>query len=227
MRFLFGVWKLFPSLMQNIIKYLIMCRKMSYNQVAPFPIMSLLSGNIHIAKTAKIRPWSNFSGGITIGDYSYIESDCIISASDKNPISIGSFCSIASQVCILAFNDHNYTKLTNYPPEYGQIYIAKTEDLWWSISIWHDVRIGLRSIILPWVNIWHGAVVGAWSVVTKDIPPYAIVWWVPAKIIKYRFDDNTIQKLLDSQRWEWDIEKIRKNYHLEFIDKKEELWSEK
>ena len=220
MRFLFGVWKLFPSLMQNIIKYLIMCRKMSYNQAAPFPIMSLLSGNIHIAKTVRIRPWWSFSGKITIGDYSYLESDCIASASDKNPITIGSFCSIASQVCILAFNDHNYTKLTNYPPEYGQIYIAKNEDKGWDVTIGHDVWIGLRSIVLPWVHIWHGAVVGAGSVVTKDIPPYAIVWWVPAKIIKYRFDEETIKKLLDSQRRDWDIEKIRQNYNLEFLTTK-------
>lgn len=66
----------------------------------------------------------------------------------------------------------------------------------WPIIIDDDVRIWTRSIIMSGVHIWQGAVIAAWSVVTKDIPPYAIVWWVPAKIISYRFSEDNIKKLM-------------------------------
>lgn len=68
------------------------------------------------------------------------------------------------------------------------------------ITIGHDVWIGEGAFISRGVTIGHGAIVAAKSVVTKDVPPYAIVGGVPAKIIRYRFDDNTIEKLL-SLRW--------------------------
>ena len=85
--------------------------------------------------------------------------------------------------------------------------------------IWHDVRIWRNAIIVKWIKIWTWAVIWAGSVVTKDIPPYAIVWWNPAKIIKYRFDNNTIKVLLDSERRNRDLKKIKDNYNLDFIDK--------
>ena len=70
---------------------------------------------------------------------------------------------------------------------------------------------------MKWVTIWTWAVVWAWAVVTKDIPPYAIAVWNPAKVIKYRFSEETIEKLLKSEWRNRDIEKIKKNYNLEFI----------
>ena len=79
------------------------------------------------------------------------------------------------------------------------------------------MRIWKNAIILKWVCIWTWAIIWAWSIVSKDIPPYAIAVWNPAKVIKYRFDDKTIKKLLESERWNRDVEKIKKNYNLEFI----------
>lgn len=71
--------------------------------------------------------------------------------------------------------------------------------------------IGDRVLIIGDVTIGNGAVIGAGSVITKDIPPYAIVVGNPARIIKYRFDENQIQKLLKIKWWNWDIHKIKHN----------------
>lgn len=82
----------------------------------------------------------------------------------------------------------------------------------WPIVVDDDVRIGTWAKIMSWVHIWQWAVVWAWAVVTKDIPPYAIVWWVPAKIIKYRFDENTIKELLKIDFSQITIEKLSTIY---------------
>ena len=82
-----------------------------------------------------------------------------------------------------------------------------------STIIGNDVWIGARSIILDNVTIGDGAVIGSGSIITKDVPPYAVVVGAN-KIIKYRFPDEIIQKLLLMKWWEWDDDKIRKSYHL-------------
>ena len=65
---------------------------------------------------------------------------------------------------------------------------------------------------MSWVHIWQWAVIAAWAVVTKDIPPYAIAWGVPAKVIKYRFSEDKIKKLLQIDYPNTPIEKFRKIY---------------
>ena len=97
------------------------------------------------------------------------------------------------------------------------VFLAPTRDLWAPIEVGHDVWIGKNATILSWVTIWTWAVVGAGSVVTKDIPPYAIVGGIPAKVIKYRFSPEVIHQLIASQWRDRNIEKIQKNYHLEFL----------
>ena len=76
--------------------------------------------------------------------------------------------------------------------------------------IGNDVWIGKRAIIKAGVKIGDGAVVGAGAVVTKDVPPYAIVAGVPAKIIKYRFDEDTIAQLLKTKWWNLSDEELEK-----------------
>jgi virginiamycin A acetyltransferase len=85
------------------------------------------------------------------------------------------------------------------------------------IIIENDVWIGANSTILSGIKISNGAVVGTGSVVTKDVPPYAIVAGNPAKIVKFRFSEEKIEKLLEIKWWEWDEQKIQENSHL--------LWS--
>ena len=77
--------------------------------------------------------------------------------------------------------------------------------------IGNDVWIGYDAIIMPGVKIGDGAIIGTRAVVTKDIPPYTIVCGVPAKPIRKRFDDKTIEKLLLIKWWNWDKEKIKQN----------------
>ncbi len=81
--------------------------------------------------------------------------------------------------------------------------------------IGNDVYIGANVFVLDGVTIGDGAVVGAGAVVVHDVPPYAVVVGVPAKVVKYRFDEDTIKKLLSKQWWnlpEPELTKVRDNF---------------
>ena len=80
--------------------------------------------------------------------------------------------------------------------------------------IGNDVWIGCNATILRGVTIGDGAIVAANAFVNKDVPPYAIVGGVPAKVLKYRFSENIITKLLHLKWWDFPIERIRRNHHL-------------
>ncbi|QHL89493.1 hypothetical protein GU926_17095 [Nibribacter ruber] len=82
------------------------------------------------------------------------------------------------------------------------------------IVIGNDVWIGAHSIVLSGVTIGNGAIIGANSVVTKDLPPYSIAVGTPAKVIKYRFEPEIIEKLQQIQWWNWDKDKFNKNRQL-------------
>jgi tetrahydrodipicolinate N-succinyltransferase len=79
------------------------------------------------------------------------------------------------------------------------------------IMIGNDVWIGAGALILSGVTIGDGAIVGAGSVVTHDVPPYAVVGGVPAKIIRFRYNKDQIEALLKIAWWNWNIEKIKAN----------------
>jgi chloramphenicol O-acetyltransferase type B len=75
----------------------------------------------------------------------------------------------------------------------------------------NDVWIGVEALILPGVKIADGAIIGARSVVTKNVGPYEVCAGNPAKLIRKRFSDDVIELLLKIQWWNWDVEKIRAN----------------
>ena len=83
-----------------------------------------------------------------------------------------------------------------------------------NVKIGNDVWIGFNVTIQSGVTIGDGAIVGTNALVTKDVEPYAIVGGTPAKVIRYRFDEETINKLLEIKWWDWDLEKIHENRDL-------------
>ena len=91
------------------------------------------------------------------------------------------------------------------------------------IVLGNDVWIGYEAVVMAGVTIGDGAIVASRAVVTRDVPPYAIVGGVPAKVIKYRFDQATVENLLRIKWWEWPAERIRQALPLIRGGKAEEL----
>lgn len=114
----------------------------------------------------------------------------------NNIVKIGCYCSIGDEVLFLASLEHPTNHLSTYP---FRVYQNNEKSEMFSkgdIILEDDVWVGYRAMILSGVHIGQGAVVAAGAVVTKDVPPYAIVGGVPAKIIKYRFSPEVIEQLL-------------------------------
>jgi virginiamycin A acetyltransferase len=172
------------------------------------------NGNITIGEKSVVK-FVELHGEITIGHHTTINGPNVQIFGKKNAIQIGSYCSIARDVVIQEYN-HRTDFLSTYNVQ-KHIFKGKSIDDVVSkggISIGSDVWIGTKSIILSGVSIGHGVIVAAGSVVTKDVPPYAIVGGNPAKIIRYRFDQPMIEKLLLIQWWNWPLEKIQQERSL-------------
>lgn len=115
---------------------------------------------------------------------------------DHSKLIIGNYCSIAPQVSFMLSADHYTDRISTYPYRV-KIMGEQVEGLTkGNIRVDDDVWIGYGATIMSGVHIGQGAVVAAGAVVTKDVPPYAIVGGVPAKVIKYRFDEELIEELL-------------------------------
>ncbi len=147
----------------------------------------------------------------SIGDHTYWYPDIVNYGTDST-VKIGKFCSIAPNVQMLIASNHRIDWISTYP----FLFLDKSKKIEyilskWDIAIGNDVRIGKNVIIMDGVTIWDGAVIAAWAVVTKNIDPYAVVWGVPAKIIKHRFSEDVICLLLSIKRWDRSEEKIIKH----------------
>ena len=165
---------------------------------------------------------------IIVGDYTYYddpkgpenfekENVPFLYSFSKEKLIIGKFCALAEGVKFITSSaNHKLDGFSTYP--FGimgrgwekECDMSKLPNKGDTI-IGNDVWFGYDSTILPAVKIGDGAIIGAKAVVTKDVPSYSVVGGNPAKIIKMRFDDNTIEELLKIKWWDWPKEKITKN----------------
>jgi acetyltransferase-like isoleucine patch superfamily enzyme len=149
---------------------------------------------------------------ITIGKYTYgITYNTISLFKDTDSVSIGNFCSFAPEVRVVASGVHNIKAVSTYPLVSNLLKRGRERDTLTKgpIQIGNDVWIGYRATILSGVKIGDGAVIGAGAIVTSDIPPYAVAFGIPAKVIKYRFSQEAISSLLKIKWWEWEEGKIK------------------
>ncbi len=138
---------------------------------------------------------------------------------NRDRLIIGKFCSIACGArFIFTSANHALKSLSTYPfpiffEEWG-LDVKNITDAWdnkGDIVIGNDVWIGYEAVILSGVTIGDGAIIGTRAVVTKDVPPYTIVGGVPARVIRKRFSEETIDALLKIKWWDWPKEKIAEN----------------
>lgn len=153
---------------------------------------------------------------VTIGAFSYVSPTDGIGKFIHN-CDIGRYCSIAAGVWI-APGDHPTKWLSSSPAMYDRAAFGFSETHMrrmsietkpWTpskrVTIGNDVWIGHAAFVRQGVKIGDGAIVAAHAVVTKDVPPYAIVGCVPARVIKYRFDEATIKELMELKWWNYDV----------------------
>jgi virginiamycin A acetyltransferase len=153
-------------------------------------------------------------GIVTMGDFSY-GTPKVLSWRTDDKLAIGKFCMFAHGVIVLSGGEHDLSRVTCYPLRKNITFEKSSGDLdsasKGSVIIGNDVWVGAGAIILSGVNIGDGAIVAAGSVVTKDVPPYSIVGGNPAKLIRFRFSEDQIAKLLSISWWNWSEDKIKTN----------------
>ena len=170
-------------------------------------------------------------GSISVGDYT-MYNDTVHDPRDfeknnvlyhypvnRDRLIIGRFCSIACGAKFLFTSaNHAMRSLSTYPfpiffEEWGldRTRVADAWDNKGDIVVGSDVWIGYEAVVLSGVTIGDGAIIGARAVVTRDVPPYAIVGGVPARLIRKRFDDKAIETLLRLKWWNWPSEKIARH----------------
>ncbi len=179
--------------------------------------------NVKFGKGAQVKVSTEFGGcnriGIntrfsgSLGYASYIGEGCIINAK------IGKYCSIGPRVTTVRGNHPTRDWVSTHPAFFspacqcGMTYsdTQRFEEFKGPIEIGNDVWIGASAIILDGVTVGDGAIITAGSVVASSVPPYSIVGGVPAKVIRYRFDEDEINYLLNLKWWDKPEQWIKDN----------------
>lgn len=168
---------------------------------------------------------------IFVGDYTYFddrkngpekfETNNVLynDLQTKTKLVIGKFCAIAAETKFMMAPDHKLDGISTYPfpvfkNGWENCFSIMDLPVKGDLLVGSDVWIGYGSLIRGGVSIGHGAIIATGSNVVKDVPPYAIIGGNPGKVIKMRFDDKTIERLVKIAWWDWDIEKITRNLHL-------------
>ncbi|MES2837150.1 MAG: CatB-related O-acetyltransferase [Bacteroidota bacterium] len=174
-------------------------------------VKSVVPDSIEIGESPVIEKNVLFSSKLkSIGHAVYIGGGTLIS----NCKSIGHFTSISNDVKI-GMASHPQDFISTSPFFYARRRGNVDKDLYNEckdglVEIGNDVLISANVVILTGIKIGDGAIIGAGAIVNKDVPAYAIVVGVPAKVLKYRFDENTISKLIESKWWDSDLNLLKK-----------------
>lgn len=201
-------------------KVKIKCRKNKtrvYAKVVP--------SDLQLGKYCTVGKKTHFSDNVIIGDFSYINGNFMDTFIESNT-QIGKFCSLGPGVMV-GMGNHPIELCSTHPILFDDYYkkqlqwkevvlkykgLADTEKI---TRIGHDVWIGARANIKRGITIGNGAVIASDAIVTKDVPPYAIVAGCPAKILRYRFEENDREFLTKNDDycfWNWSEEVLRNNF---------------
>jgi virginiamycin A acetyltransferase len=162
------------------------------------------------------------SPNIEVGDYTYyddpndptaFERENVLYAFGPERLVIGRYCALATGVrFLMAGANHPTAGVSTFPfAIFGGAWAEQTLDLVQAIPsrgdtiIGNDVWIGYEAVVMPGVRIGDGAIVAARSVVTRDVPPYGLVAGNPARIVRTRFDDTDVNRLLRAAWWDWPV----------------------
>lgn len=159
------------------------------------------------------------SDRLTAGEYTYFDTRITFGLwQPEDRVIIGKFCSLAKDITIFGGGEHFTDRATTYPfvlmfaeERTERLVDAKKTN---HTNIGHDVWLGYGATVMSGVKIGNGAIVGAKTVVAKDIPDYAVAIGNPARIVRYRFQPQTIARLLDLGWWDWELNKILANLDL-------------
>ena len=166
-------------------------------------VNSKLGHNVFISK-------NSFISNSDIGAYSSIGRNSTVINSE-----LGKFCSVSWNVTIGA-TSHDYTKISSHAFPYIKRFgfVNNNQRIVTKTNVGNDVWLGANAIILPGLTIGDGAVIAAGAVVTKNVPPYSISAGVPAEVIKLRFNETAIDRLLKLKWWNLNHDILKKNIDL-------------
>jgi len=175
--------------------------------------------NQRLNSTVKVLRGTVVNSDVVVGQYTYVGSNSTIASG-----SIGAFCSIANNV-VIGVDDHSLSSVSTHPfwssPQGWTFETSDSTERWVQQKsapiIGHDVWIGANVVVVRGAIIEDGAVIGAGAVVTSRIPAYAIAVGVPARVIRYRFNSETCERLRNIKWWDWEYKRIDR-HRAEFAD---------